>query len=84
MKVAEPRIAGTFEIYKNWKGISHKKLILKTFYNKYTMKGYCFKEGMERIVFAYKQDNDSLDTDMCSIFTINDKEILQELHKLIK
>lgn len=82
-KVSEPRIIVTFEIYKSWKGINGKKAMLHTVYNNYSSRGYYFKEGMELIVFAYKQENDTLDTNLYNVFDINNEEILQKLEEFI-
>jgi hypothetical protein len=51
---AEPRIIVTFEVYRWWKGLPKKSVVLHTIYNEWSCEGYFFKEGEEYLVFAYR------------------------------
>ncbi|MEP6742682.1 MAG: hypothetical protein ABJB61_09300 [bacterium] len=51
-KDPEPRIIVTFRVYRVWKGVLRKTIVLNTVFNKWTCNGYWFKEGEEYLVFA--------------------------------
>ena len=55
----EPRVIVTFRVYRVWKGQPKRKIILHTVFNKWTCKGYWFKEGEEYLVFAHANDSDT-------------------------
>ena len=55
----EPRIVVTFAVARVWKGPVKQKIVLHTFYNKYSCGGFYFKEGKEYLVFAYRNDENT-------------------------
>ncbi len=52
----EPRIIVTFDVYRTWKGPLKKRMALHTVLNKWTCKGYIFREGEEYLVYARKNE----------------------------
>lgn len=63
---AEPRIIVQIAVSKVWKGGKVQTINLDTVSNAASCSGYWFEEGREYLVYAYRQENGSLNTNICS------------------
>ena len=69
-KTVESRIIVTFDVFQFWKGKVDREITLYTTYNRHSCQGYAFNNNGEYLVYANKQIDGNLGTNICKRTTL--------------